>query len=116
MGAKWGCVDNKEGDTVCEFTMREVLCRLVFSVLPLVFGLSALMARIHSKSQFSLFVLALLILVTQFLALVHSVVVFLPALVQFDEDVRTRITPGGRDSGFLHLLFGGYHFGYGVMK
>ena len=83
-------------------------------LLPLVFGFSALMARIHSKSQLSLFVLALL--VTQFLALVHTVVVFLPALVQFDEDVCTRITPGGRDSGFLHLLFGGYHFGYGVMK
>ena len=96
--------------------MREVLCRLVFSVLPLVFGLSALMARIHSKSQLSLFVLALLVLVTQFLALVHTVVVFIPALVQFDEDVCTCITPGGRDSGFLHLLFGGYHFGYGVMK
>ena len=101
---------------MCEFTMRKVLCRLAFSVLPLVFGLSALMARIHSKSQFSLFVLALLVLVTQFLALVHTVVVFLPALVQFDEDVCTRITPGGRDSGFLHLLFGGYHFGYEVME
>ena len=25
MGAKWGCVENKEEDTVCEFTMREVL-------------------------------------------------------------------------------------------
>lgn len=74
------------------------------------------MARIHFKSQLSLFVLALLILVTQFLALVHTVVVFLPALVQFDEDVRTRITPGGRDSSFLHLLFGGYHLGYGVME
>ena len=25
MGAKWGCVENKEGNIVCEFTMREEL-------------------------------------------------------------------------------------------
>ena len=59
---------------------------LLLLVLLLVFGFSALMTTIHSNSARILLVLALLILMAQFLALVHAVVVLSSALVQLDEN------------------------------
>ena len=87
---------------------------LLLLVLLLVFGFSALMTTIHSNSARTLLVLALLILMAQFLALVHAVVVLSSALVQLDEYVSAHITPCGRNARSLHLLFRGNHLGYGL--
>lgn len=87
---------------------------LLLLVLLLVFGFSALMTTIHSNSVCTLLVLALLILMAQFLALVHAVVVLSSALVQLDEYVSAHITPRGRNARSLHLFFRGNHLGYGL--
>ena len=87
---------------------------LLLLVLLLVFGFSALMTTIHSNSARTLLILALLILMAQFLALVHAVVVLSSALVQLDENMRTHITPSGRNARSLHFFLRGNHLGYGL--
>ena len=112
---KGGEYDHQTGNSLrFECYINKEMGLLLLLVLLLVFGFSALMTTIHSNSARILLVLALFILMAQFLALVHAVVVLSSALVQLDENMSTHITPCGRNARSLHFFFRGNHLGYGL--
>ena len=61
-----------------------------------------------------LIVLALLVGMSQFHALIHTIIVLMTALVQLYQNMCAVISPGHRNPSILHFLLRCYHLCYGM--